>query len=61
MLLGATAFAVLLAGCGGILKEEGSGPQNDSSRTHDGGSSQGTSNSQQHSEVANINSAGLHW
>jgi hypothetical protein len=58
VLLGATAFAILLAGCGSILKEDRSGPQNDSSRTHDGGSSQGTSNSQQHSEVGNINSAG---
>src|SRR5919107_758067 len=58
MLLGATAFAVLLAGCGGILEEDRSGPQNDSGRTQDGGSSRDSSSSQQHSEVANINSAG---
>ena len=58
ILLGATAFAVLLAGCGGILKEDGGGPQNDSSSSQDGGSSRGSSSSQQHSEVANINSAG---
>jgi hypothetical protein len=61
MLLGATSFAVLLAGCGGILKEDGSGPQNDSRRSQYGGSSQDGRSSQQQSEVANINSAGLHW
>src|SRR5215203_2015444 len=57
-LLGATAFAVLLVGCGGILKEDGGGPQNDSSRSQDGGSSRGSSSSEQHSVVANLNSAG---
>jgi Tol biopolymer transport system component len=51
MLLGATALAVLLAGCGGSVKEDGSSPRNGSSSSQDGSSSQVSSAS-----AANTNS-----